>query len=139
MRFDGLPRNAKGYREASAGIQLELRRQFDFLADVHALAESRKVKVEVRRVSENAALPCAPRLASLLSSAVRELGHDVLMIPSGAGHDAVAMSALTDAGTLFVRCKGGVSHSPAESVTEADVAVAIDVLSRMLELLARRT
>ena len=37
MRFDGLPRNAKGYREASAEVQRELRRQFDFLADVHAL------------------------------------------------------------------------------------------------------
>ncbi|HEX6699549.1 MAG TPA: lysophospholipid acyltransferase family protein [Gaiellaceae bacterium] len=37
MRFDGLPRNAKGYREASAEIQREIRRLFDFLADVHAL------------------------------------------------------------------------------------------------------
>ena len=37
MRFDGLPRNAKGYREAAAEIQRELRRQFDFLADVHEL------------------------------------------------------------------------------------------------------
>jgi 1-acyl-sn-glycerol-3-phosphate acyltransferase len=36
-RFEGLPRNAKGYREASAEIQEELRRLFDFLADVHAL------------------------------------------------------------------------------------------------------
>jgi len=37
MRFDGLPRNAKGYREASAEIQRELRRQFDFLVEVHEL------------------------------------------------------------------------------------------------------
>ena len=37
MRFDGLPRNAKGYREASVEIQREIRRLFDFLADVHAL------------------------------------------------------------------------------------------------------
>jgi 1-acyl-sn-glycerol-3-phosphate acyltransferase len=37
MRFDGLPRNAKGYREASAEIQREIRRLFEFLADVHAL------------------------------------------------------------------------------------------------------
>jgi len=37
MRFDGLPRNARGYRQASAEIQRELRRQFDFLADVHEL------------------------------------------------------------------------------------------------------
>jgi allantoate deiminase len=37
---------------------------------------------------------------------------------------------------LFVRCKGGISHNPAESVTTADVSVSIDVLSRFLELLA---
>ncbi|HEY0831625.1 MAG TPA: Zn-dependent hydrolase, partial [Candidatus Dormibacteraeota bacterium] len=39
---------------------------------------------------------------------------------------------------LFVRCKGGISHNPAESVTTDDVAVAIDVLGRFLELLPQR-
>ena len=39
---------------------------------------------------------------------------------------------------LFVRCKGGVSHNPAESVTIEDVGVAIDLLSRFLELLAQQ-
>jgi acetylornithine deacetylase/succinyl-diaminopimelate desuccinylase-like protein len=47
------------------------------------------------------------------------------------------MAGLTDMAMLFVRCKGGVSHNPAESVTEEDVAVAINVLSRFLELLAK--
>ena len=37
LRFDGLPRNAKGYREASAEIGRTVRRHFDFLAEVHAL------------------------------------------------------------------------------------------------------
>jgi acetylornithine deacetylase/succinyl-diaminopimelate desuccinylase-like protein len=46
------------------------------------------------------------------------------------------MSELTDVAMLFVRCKGGVSHNPAESVTAEDVSVSIDVLSRFLELLA---
>jgi acetylornithine deacetylase/succinyl-diaminopimelate desuccinylase-like protein len=46
------------------------------------------------------------------------------------------MAGLTDVAMLFVRCKGGISHNPAESVTEDDVAVAIDVLSKFLELLA---
>jgi allantoate deiminase len=35
-----------------------------------------------------------------------------------------------------VRCKGGISHHPAESVTQEDVAVAVDVLAKFLELLA---
>ena len=37
MRFEGLSRNAKGYREASVEIQRELRRLFDFLVEVHEL------------------------------------------------------------------------------------------------------
>jgi allantoate deiminase len=75
---------------------------------------------------------------SLLSEAVEGLQSQLLVLPSGAGHDAVAMSALTDVGMLFVRCKGGVSHSPDESVSAPDVGAAIDVTGRFLELLARR-
>jgi 1-acyl-sn-glycerol-3-phosphate acyltransferase len=37
MTFADLPRNAKGYREASARIQQAIRRQFDFLVDAHAV------------------------------------------------------------------------------------------------------
>jgi 1-acyl-sn-glycerol-3-phosphate acyltransferase len=37
MTFDGLPKKAKGYREASAAIQTEIRRQWEFLVDVHEL------------------------------------------------------------------------------------------------------
>jgi allantoate deiminase len=53
-------------------------------------------------------------------------------LPSGAGHDAAMMAAIVPATMLFVRCKGGISHHPAESVEEADVAVAIDALERFL-------
>ena len=49
---------------------------------------------------------------------------------------AVEMAGVTEIAMLFVRWKGGVSHNPAESVNEADVAVAIDVLVKFLELLA---
>lgn len=35
MRFDGLPRGGKGYREASAEIERELRRLWEWLRDQH--------------------------------------------------------------------------------------------------------
>ena len=41
MAFDGLPRNAKGYREVSAAIQAEIRRLWEFLVDAHALGRPR--------------------------------------------------------------------------------------------------
>jgi allantoate deiminase len=103
------------------------------------ISSRRRVELVARPVSENPAVPCAPRLVSLLSRGVADLGHEAVQLPSGAGHDAVAMAKLTDVGMLFVRCKGGVSHHPSESVKVEDVGVAIDVLSRFLELLPRPT
>ncbi|MEE4483239.1 allantoate amidohydrolase [Serratia ficaria] len=48
-----------------------------------------------------------------------------MALPSGAGHDAIAVAADWPVGMLFVRCDRGISHHPAEAVTPADVALAI--------------
>ena len=109
------------------------------LSGAREISSRRNVDMDARAVSENPAVPCSPRLTSLLSSAVSGLGLDAVQLPSGAGHDAVVMAHLTEVGMLFVRCKGGVSHHPAESVRVEDVAVAIDATGRFLELLARPT
>jgi len=37
---------------------------------------------------------------------------------------------------LFTRCKDGISHNPAESITVEDAAVTIDVLVRFVEITA---
>ena len=100
------------------------------------IATRRSVEVSVELLGENASIPCAPRLVSLMSKAIEAQGTPAIQLASGAGHDLVPMSALTDVGMLFIRCKGGISHNPAESVAAEDVAVAIDVLSRFLDLLA---
>jgi len=39
---------------------------------------------------------------------------------------------MTDTAMLFVRCAGGISHHPDESVTEADVALAIEAATRFV-------
>jgi 1-acyl-sn-glycerol-3-phosphate acyltransferase len=41
MRFDGLPRNGKGYREASHELEREIRRLWDWLVEMHALGRPR--------------------------------------------------------------------------------------------------
>ena len=57
-------------------------------------------------------------------------------LASGAGHDAVMLSTVTPVAMLFVRCERGISHHPAEAVRAEDVAVALDVTTRLLEELA---
>jgi allantoate deiminase len=127
-------------------LSLDIRHADDAVRVAHAhrlqqtaldVAKRRGVSVESQPVTENHSVPCSPRLTSLVTRAVQELGHPAIQLASGAGHDAVVMAGLTDVAMLFVRCKGGISHHPAESVTEGDVAVAIDVLGKFLELLAQ--
>ena len=86
---------------------------------------------------ETPAVPADPELSALLGKAVEDSGLPVHQLPSGAGHDAAQMSALTSVAMLFVRCKEGISHNPAESVKRQDVRSAIEVMSRFLALLAQ--
>jgi len=89
-------------------------------------------------VQSTSSVQCSKELSALLKEASVQHGPEVLELPSGAGHDAAALAAITPVAMLFVRCKDGISHHPDESVAEADVLVAIRVLVRFLELLAKK-
>lgn len=103
---------------------------------VREVAASRSLGVEWRIARDHAAVRCDASLTTGLAEAVAAAGLPVERLPSGAGHDAVVMSEVVPVGMLFVRCAGGISHHPAESVAMSDVAVAIDVLDRFVDGLA---
>jgi len=98
------------------------------LTRLHAAAEEvaarRGVELDWTDVGDLPAVAMDARLSELWGVATR--------LPSGAGHDAAMIATVAPASMLFVRCRGGVSHNPAESVEEADVAVAIDALERFI-------
>ena len=48
------------------------------------------------------------------------------------------MAKLCPVAMLFVRCKGGISHNPAEFAAEADMGLAISALVRFIERLATK-
>ena len=73
-----------------------------------------------------------------LSAASAADGQRVVALPSGAGHDAMAMVALTDVAMLFLRCRDGISHHPAESITAEDAATGARVLQVFIERFAPR-
>ncbi|MBE3558345.1 MAG: allantoate amidohydrolase [Ktedonobacteraceae bacterium] len=126
-------------------LSLDVRHQYDATREracaelrerVFRIAGERRVVVEWQEVQEHASVLCSPALVQPLSQAVERLGYPLHLLPSGAGHDGVMLSTLTDIAMLFVRCKGGVSHHPAESVTREDVAVALHVIDQFVHVLA---
>lgn len=101
-----------------------------------AIAARRQLQFAAETFYHIAATPCDRRLQDVLTQAVSEVQGTSLTLPSGAGHDAIAIAERWPVGMLFVRCKGGVSHHPAESVTQADVALAIEAFRRATWALA---
>ena len=106
-------------------------------ARAQRIGVARGVEVAWRELMSAPAVAMDAALGGLLDEAVADAGLPVIHLASGAGHDAVALSPLTGVAMLFVRCAGGVSHHPDESVDEADVAVALDVLHGFVRRLAR--
>jgi allantoate deiminase len=99
-----------------------------------AIASARGLALEWQVGQGTQAVQCSTELTGAVAGAVAASGRPVVRLPSGAGHDAAMLSTIAPVAMLFVRCAGGVSHHPAEAVTVADVAAAIDVTSRFLEL-----
>lgn len=103
------------------------------LARFHAIAARRGVALAVTPTHAAAAVACSPALVRQMADAAAAEGFAAHRLPSGAGHDAMAMAALCPVGMLFVRCHGGISHNPAEAITAADAQAGARTLLRFIE------
>ena len=101
----------------------------DVLDGLSAICARRNIEFKVEKIVEANAAPCAPWLMQQLGDAVQRSGLPRFDLLSGAGHDAMAIAALTDVCMLFTRCgNGGISHNPLEIMTADDAEIAAQVL-----------
>ncbi|HWM66039.1 MAG TPA: allantoate amidohydrolase [Steroidobacteraceae bacterium] len=98
----------------------------DVQSECEQIGARRGLGVEWRKVLEINSVPCANKMQRRWADSIQKVtGVEPLRLPSGAGHDAMVMAELTEVGMLFVRCgHGGISHSPLETLSEADTALA---------------
>ena len=101
--------------------------------EIRRVGKARGLEAQIENLQDFGVTACAPRLVAQMERAVAGQGHRVRRLPSGAGHDGMALGAITEICMLFVRCKGGISHSPLESITEADAAAGVRVLYDFIE------
>jgi allantoate deiminase len=71
---------------------------------------------------------CSENLMLALENACAREGFPTMRLPSGAGHDAMAVATIAEIGMLFIRCTKGISHNPAEAVLAEDVEAGARVL-----------
>jgi allantoate deiminase len=92
-----------------------------------AIGARRGLTVQWQVIQSSPPVSCDGHLKDILARAIKNAGYEVLELVSGAGHDAVPVSAIAPVSMLFVRCFKGISHHPLEDVEPSDLAAALTV------------
>ncbi|MFZ6749371.1 allantoate amidohydrolase [Undibacterium sp. Ren11W] len=101
----------------------------DIVQQINAICQRRQIAVNLNKTMSAPAAPCAPWLMQQLAAAAARAGVPVFELPSGAGHDAMALAKITDVAMLFTRCgNGGISHNPLETMTADDADISAQIL-----------
>lgn len=107
----------------------------NILDQIAAIADRRNLDFGIERIHDLAASPCDPALMDLMDEAIAAADQPPRRLVSGAGHDAMVMAALCPTAMLFIRCRHGISHNPAEHVDPADVEIALQVMLGFIDRL----
>ena len=105
----------------------------DYLhAQAMEIAKRRRLSVSWDYMMQAPSVQMDHTLCSALDVAVKKVQDEAPFLFSGAGHDAVAMSAAMPVAMLFVRCREGLSHNPEEYVAPEDMRTAASVFTETI-------
>ena len=110
----------------------------EFRSRAAAIATADGVSIDIQRLETTKSVPIKPQMQELVAAAAARTGLAFQRLPSGAGHDAQAMAAITEAAMIFVPSVNGVSHAPEEYSTQEDCANGAQVLLNLLLLADQR-
>lgn len=132
-----------------ARFSLDLRGEFDperdrvwdaLSIELDRIMGRRGLRWTSREVHRAPAVFCAPLLQDVVADGIQAAlparSDSVPVIFSRAGHDGMALGAITDVGMLFLRNPDGTSHHPDESVSTDDVGLGIRALAEAVLLRA---
>ena len=106
--------------------------QKEIASIIKKICRSRNLSCQFKRTYDQKAVLCDKHLTGALSKSVKDLNYPLMKIPSGATHDASAMSDLCPIAMLFVQSKDGLSHNPKEFSKENDMQAAVRVLENLI-------
>ena len=108
-------------------LNLELR---NFVGE---LSRELKFSYEIRELSSDEPVKLSEHAINLLEDEAKKLGVKTLVLPSGAGHDAMNLTKLASSvGMLFIPCVDGISHNTKEAINFKDAVAATKILTNAL-------
>lgn len=120
--------DVRGVEMASIKRTLE-----DIQAETENVAVTDRVGVRIEMLTSDSPVPLDENLAVQTEGICKELSYSFLHMNSGAGHDAMHMAKIAPTTMVFIPCKGGISHNPAEYASLEDICRGIIVLGNILK------
>ena len=121
-------------RHADAGRCAELCAAQDAL--MREVAERRGLDIDWQVTSQHDACRANPELLDALKRVARDMAIPSIEMVSGAAHDAQQMARIAPVAMVFVRSRGGRSHTPEEFSSTEDMVAGIRLLAGALHNLA---
>ena len=107
--------------------------------DIAAYAEQAAARRGMRaEYVQRQALPATPldqRIVGALEQAAAATGEPFMTMHSGAAHDTMCVAERVPSAMVFVPCKDGISHHPAEDANPADAALAAEIILNAIQAL----
>ncbi|MXV64212.1 hydantoinase/carbamoylase family amidase [Natronorubrum sp. JWXQ-INN-674] len=122
-------------RDADAGTMAALLERAS--RSLERIAADRDVETSFTRELDVDPAPMTERCQRALEAGADAAGVDARSLHSGAAHDAMRVSRVTDAGMLFAPSRDGLSHTPREWTDWDDCATATRVLTEALARLSK--
>ena len=120
--------DVRGVEMASIKRTLE-----DIQAEAENVAVTDRVGVRIEMLTSDSPVPLDENLAVQTEGICKEQSYSFLHMNSGAGHDAMHMAKIAPTTMVFIPCKGGISHNPAEYASLEDICRGIIVLGNILK------
>ena len=120
--------DVRGVEMASIKRTLE-----DIQAEAENVAVTDRVGVRIEMLTSDSPVPLDENLAVQTEGICKGLSYSFLHMNSGAGHDAMHMAKIAPTTMVFIPCKGGISHNPAEYASLEDICRGIIVLGNILK------
>jgi len=94
------------------------------------ICRRRDLPYDIEEISKENPVEILPQMVKFLDQICEEAQVCYREMPSGAGHDAMHWAAHTPTGMLFIPCKNGVSHNPAEYAKDEDIVTVAQLLEK---------
>ena len=120
------------------GISLDSKQQVvsELMSAIDRMKKQRNVGIEIVTITDEIPVQLSEEMVQLLQNVCSTLPYPNMLMPSGAGHDAMHLASVTPTGIVFIPCKEGISHNPAEFAKLDDVVAGTEVLLATIRKIA---